>query len=237
MRLILIGCEYSGTTTLAEGVRSWSNEVMGKGKGLVAYHDHWKIPHTSGHRGLDDENFFTPEEQAQFLALSPKAKEMFQRHSLTYHVQPDALRNPDYVAIGLHIENAIYAPMYFDYYVGDQAWARRAVMEHVEETILEFAPDTLLVLVKAPPETIAQRMKDSPHYNPVLQEQDIGRVLDEFAAEYERSAIRNKIAIDTGRATAGDTVQLFVKEMEPYLNDSDLVRILANKAEQRGELL
>ena len=30
MRLILIGCEYSGTTTLAEGVRGWSNEAMGK---------------------------------------------------------------------------------------------------------------------------------------------------------------------------------------------------------------
>ena len=29
MRLILIGCEYSGTTTLAEEVRGWSNEAYG----------------------------------------------------------------------------------------------------------------------------------------------------------------------------------------------------------------
>ena len=235
MRLILIGCEYSGTTTLAEGVRRWSNEAMGKGKGLVAYHDHWKIPHTSGHRGLDDENFFTPEEQAQFLALSPKAKEMFQRHSLTYHVQPDALRNPDYVAIGLHIENAIYAPLYFDYYVGDQAWARRAVMDHVEEAILEFAPDTLLVLVKASADTIASRMTENPHYNSALREQDIQRVLDEFQAEHERSAIRNKLTIDTGSTTAEETLAAFVNGMEPYLNDTDLERIRAHKAEQRGD--
>ena len=237
MRLILIGCEYAGTTTLAEGIRTWSNEVMGKGKGLLAYHDHWKIPHTSGHPGLDDENLFTHEEQEQVLALSPKAKDMIQRHNITYHVQPDALRNPDYVAIGLHIENAIYAPMYFGYYVGDQAWAKRAVMEHVEQTIVEFAPDMLLVLVKASPETIAARIKGSPHHNPVLQEGDIEQVLGEFEAEYDRSAIRNKFVLDNTAATVEETLAQCVEEMEPYLNETDRMRILTHSARQKGEWL
>ena len=34
MRVILIGCEYAGTTTLADGIQRWSHEVMGEGNGL-----------------------------------------------------------------------------------------------------------------------------------------------------------------------------------------------------------
>jgi len=235
MRVVLIGCEYAGTTTLAEGIRSWSNQVMGKGKGLVAYHDHWKIPHTSGHPGLDDENLFTPEEQEQVLALSPKAKEMIQRHNITYHIAPGALQNPDYLAIGLHIENAIYAPMYFDYFVGDQAWARPALIKHFEEIIVELAPTMPLVLVKASPETITRRMKESPHHNPVLQSPDIKQVLDEFEAGYENSAILNKFTIDTSQGTTEDTLARFIEQFEPYLNETDRVRILTHNARQTGD--
>ena len=217
MRLILIGCEYAGTTTLAEGVRSWSNEVMGKGNGLRPYHDHWKIPHTSGHVGLDDENIFTPEEQKQFLALTPKAKEMFQRHNITYHVQPDALRNPDYV--------------------GDSAWMKRAVIDHIEEVILEFAPTMPLVLVKASPKAIKERMKAGPHHNQVISEDDIGRVSDEFEAEFERSAIGNKLTIDTTEGTPEETLERFLEQFEPHLTESDTLRILTHRASQSGDWL
>ena len=237
MRLILIGCEYAGTTTLAEGIRSWSHRVMGEGKGLRAYHDHWKIPHTSGHVGLDDENIFTPEEQKQFLALTPKAKEMFQRHNITYHVQPDALRNPDYVSIGLHIENGIYAPIYFDYYVGDSAWMKRAVIDHIEEVILEFAATMPLVLVKASPKAIKERMKAGPHHNQVISEDDIGRVSDEFEAEFERSAIGNKLTIDTTEGTPEETLERFLEQFEPHFTESDTLRILTHRASQSGDWL
>ena len=235
MRLILIGCEYSGTTTLAEGVRGWSNEAMGKGKGLVAYHDHWKIPHTSGHRGLDDENFFTPEEQAQFLALSPKAKEMFQRHSLTYHVQPDALRNPDYVAIGAAHRKRDLCPYILRLLRGRPGLGaqggdgpRRGDHSRVCTRHASRAG-----------EGRGRYDRESDDREPSLQlgaaEQDIQRVLDEFQAEHERSAIRNKLTIDTGPTTAEETLAAFVNGMEPYLNDTDLERILAHKAEQRGD--
>ena len=49
-------------------------------------------------------NLCTPEEQQQILALSPKAKKMIQRHNMAYHTTPEALRSPDYLTIGLHIE-------------------------------------------------------------------------------------------------------------------------------------
>ena len=227
MRLILIGCEYSGTTALAEAIRTWSNEVMGKG--LQLYHDHWKIPHTSGHPGFD-EFTFSEEEQEQVLALSPMAKEMIQRHSLYYHISPESLRNSDYLAVGLHIENAIYGPRYFGYYVGDRAWARSSSIEHIEHSILELAPDMVLVLVKASPETIARPIRESPNHNPVLRAEDIEGVLGEFETEHEKSAFRNEFTLDTSRATVEETLGQFVKEFEPYLTEADQTRILAHKS-------
>ena len=235
MRGILIGCEYAGTTTLADGIQRWSHEVMGEGNGLRAFHDHWKIPHVSGHPGLDDENLFTPEEQEQFLALTPKTKEMIQRYSVTYHLTPGALRNPDYVSVGLHIENAIYGALYFGYYTGEQAWMRRAILDHFEESILEFAPDMPLVLVKASPETIARRMKENPHPNGLLKEPDIEKVLEEFETEFERSSMRNKFSIDTTGNTPEETLARFLEEFEPYLNETDKLRILIHRARRRGE--
>ena len=83
MKLILVGCEYSGTTTLALRINNWLTDLTGAGFRLI--HDHWKLPHTSGHLPEDTDNFLTPEEQAQVLGLSPKLKEMHQRHSLYYH--------------------------------------------------------------------------------------------------------------------------------------------------------
>ena len=47
MRLILVGCEYVGTTKLANAIDDWMASSMGVRFSLI--HDHWKIPHTSGH--------------------------------------------------------------------------------------------------------------------------------------------------------------------------------------------
>ena len=44
MRLILVGCEYSGTSTLGYLIGRWANEALGDDFG---FHDHWQIPHVS----------------------------------------------------------------------------------------------------------------------------------------------------------------------------------------------
>ena len=90
MRLILVGCEYSGTTTLAEAISEWAKEVMGGGFG---FHDHWKIPHVSHPPGL------TAEEQEQFMALSPNLKEMFQRYHIEYHLSPSFYGDPHHNSV------------------------------------------------------------------------------------------------------------------------------------------
>ena len=41
MRLILIGCEYAGKTTLANEITKWLKETTGGGR---TFHDHFTIP-------------------------------------------------------------------------------------------------------------------------------------------------------------------------------------------------
>ena len=106
MRLILVGCEYSGTTTLSEAISEWAKEVMGGG---FRFHDHWKVPHVSHPPGL------TAEEQEQFLALSPNLKEMFQRYHMEYHLSPSFYGDPHHNSVGFHIDEAVYAPLYYGY--------------------------------------------------------------------------------------------------------------------------
>ena len=45
MNLILIGGEYSGTTTLASKISEWGKKTFGGDH--HGWHDHWKIPHLS----------------------------------------------------------------------------------------------------------------------------------------------------------------------------------------------
>ena len=90
MKILLLGCEYSGTTTLAQNIFDWGQNTMGANFGL--FHDHWKIPHVTGHWPIDTESFATHQEQAELLQLNPKMKEQMQRHNLYYHIQPGAFK-------------------------------------------------------------------------------------------------------------------------------------------------
>ena len=69
MRVIAIGCEYSGVTTLLNALTEW-----GTSRG-IAFHtdDHFAIPGGGPGGGLD------AAEQAEFLTVAPGIKERFQR--------------------------------------------------------------------------------------------------------------------------------------------------------------
>ena len=227
MRLILAGCEYSGTTTLAHAIDDWMASTMGARFSLI--HDHYKVPHTSGHP--DDT---TPEERKQILALSPKLKEMTQRHSLYYHVQPGSFDVPDWMVIGLHIEDAVYGPLYFGYGGDGDRHDRKVVSMQVERAIMRFAPDVVLVHVKASPEVIARRMKESPHEPGLVPEKDVPTVLRLFEEACSRSTLRHRITLDTSKGSLRDTVAEFAGKVEPMLTDTDRLRILAHQALKRS---
>ena len=107
MRVIIIGCEYTGTTTLGYGIREWATRNIG-GIEFDLVHDHWKIPHTINHP-----SDMTDEEQEQYMALSPRIKEAAQRHNLYYHTI--AKRDTDGIVVGYYFEDTIYAGLYYGY--------------------------------------------------------------------------------------------------------------------------
>lgn len=220
MQLILAGCEYSGTTTLAHAIDDWLAANMGARFSLI--HDHWKIPHTSGHP--DDT---TPEEQAWLLEATPKIKEMHQRHSLYYHVQPGSFTANDHMMIGAHIEDAVYGPMYFGYGQKGSAHDRELVAHQVERTILRFTNDTVLVHVETDTDVIEKRMQDDPHEHQVIGKNDIEAVKTRFSDLVAWSLLGHKITINNS-GTMEETMAEFARKIEPHLTDTDRTRILAH---------
>ena len=137
MKLIIIGCEYTGTTTLSKNLFEWSHENMTEGISIV--HDHWKIPDTWGHPHSKSKlKGMTLEEQTQVMNLSPRLLENMQRQSLYYHM-PTKANDDHYIVVGHYIEDGIYAPIYFNYGIqGPYDVDRSVVMKEVERRILEF---------------------------------------------------------------------------------------------------
>ena len=222
MRLIIIGSEYSGTTTLANAVNAWAEETIGI---TMLVHDHWKIPHTINHP-----SDMTEEEQAQYVALSPRIKEAAQRHNLYYHTP--ASRGADGIYVGYYMEDTIYAQLYYGY-GGDGSPGDRRVHSHsIEQRNMEFAPETVLVLVKASPEVIRARLTEKPHQPSVLQEKDIEVVLQMFEDAYKGSAIKRKFTLDTSAATVEKTIAQFERQIEPHLTENDRLRILTRRLSQ-----
>ena len=224
MRLILVGCEYAGKTTLAEEIVAWTGRTMGGGR---VFHDHFTIPNPE----------MTPESQEQFLRVDPQIKEMYQRFMMAHHLSPEFYKGPDHNMVGFHIEEAVYAPLYYGYGGKDSGagtrspqgqrtiWARR-----LDKEVLDIAPDTVLVLLRAAPDVIARRMRESPHTHQAVKEGDIYHVLERFDEEYSLSLITRRFELDTTAATVEDTLAEFVEQIEPYLTQADRLRILTHQA-------
>ena len=224
MRILIVGCEYSGTTTLAKAVFKWGTDELGAEFGLI--HDHWKLPQVGGHTPIDEDSFLNDQEQLELLDVSPRILEQMQRHSLYYHIQPGAFMEgreheqgfyPDYLAVGMHIDDAIYGPLYFNYGAEDQPAPRSVVTQNVERALIESAPDIVLVLLEASVETIVERMHNNPHPHSPLKEGDLNHVISRYKQEYERSLIPNKFQLDTTSSNLETTLDEFVSNMQQYL--------------------
>ena len=231
MKILLLGCEYTGTTTLAQNIFEWGQNNMGADFGL--FHDHWKIPHVTGHWPIDTDSYATDQEQNELINLNPKMKEQMQRHNIYYHIQPGAFKKgeeekqgfyPDYLAIGMHLEDAVYGPMYFGYGREGQPAPRTILTKTVERALLQYASDFVLVLLKASIETIKERMRSNPHPNQVIKSSDIEILLQKFEHEFSNSQIRNKFVIDTTIKDKKQTLNEFITKIEPFLSQDDIDR-------------
>ena len=113
----------------------------------------------------------------------------------------------------------------------------------MEEEILERAPNTILVLMKATPEVIRARMAANTYVDAetlerqklsklfgeptrgVVQDKDVEYVLARFEEEFEASLIKNKLVLDTTSATLEETMAEFVAGITPFLSKADLERL------------
>jgi hypothetical protein len=222
MRLVLVGCEYVGKTTLAHGVAAWIERTMGPPipPGMPPFHDHFTFPDIA-HGGLTDE------ECEQVMALSPRLKSMIQNHQILYHLNPSFYGDHDNIMVGFHIENAVYGPLYHGY--GEDG-SGSAIARNVEGHIMGVAGDTVLVLMRASAQVISRRMGESPHPRGVLKEKDIDHVLKRFEEEYAASIIRYRFVLDTTATTPAETLAQFVEYIQPHLAESDRTRLLAHRA-------
>jgi hypothetical protein len=208
MRLIAVGCEYSGVSTLLDGLMAWGDE-----RGIHHHlDDHFTIP---------DKQFLTPEDARAMIALTPTLKERFQRFQIVYHLR--LIHKYEHILLGgFHIEEEVYGPLY--YYPGKSTIS-------VRQYEPEMPDDTILVHLKAAPQVIAARMQAEPHEHSLVRKQDIQTVLDRFHAGYHASWIQNKFEIDTSNLTPAALLQEFLDRSVAFLNPRDaLTRLMEKRA-------
>lgn len=234
MRLLLIGCEYTGKTTLARHISRWLIESMGRS--VVRWHDHFVVPRLDTHLivraeghgaavGKTDADLNTDEDEEQIMSFRPSVLEQFQRHSIWRHLHPDLFRNDDVLFINHYYADAVYAPLYYGYGKRGSFADRPARARVWDRELLIRASDTVLVLVTASPSTVAARMARRPRVRGILKRDDIEIVLGRFREQYEASLIERKFALDTVNATARQTLAGFVERIRPHLNEADRSRM------------
>ncbi len=200
MRVIALGCEYTGVTTLINGLRDW-----GRARGIHHHlDDHFTIP---------DAYHLSQEEQQAMLGLLPILKERFQRMQIVYHIR--LLHRYEHILLGgFHLEEEVYGPLY--YYPGIQVQET-----HQYET--EMPPDTLLVHLHARPEVIRARLEKTPHPHTLIKKEDIPRLLELFRQQYQHSWLKHKFEIDTSDLKPDQLLQTFLDQSIPHLNTRDML--------------
>ena len=194
MRVIAIGCEYTGVTTLLDGLMDWG-------------HEHGINHHLDDHFTIPDRQHLAPEDKETMVNLSPALKERFQRMQLVYHIR--LMHRFDHILLGgFHIEEAIYGPLY--YYPG-------GVASEIREYEEEMPKDAILVHLTASPEVIQKRMETAPHEYPLIKKGDIPMLLDRFQQEFDASLIPNKLQIDTSDLAPDALLRTFLSQSSRFV--------------------
>ena len=203
MRLVVVGCEYAGKSTLIDGLMEW-----GAGNGLHFHlDDHFSIP---------DRQFLSDADTRVMAELPPVIKERYQRFQIFYHVHV-LEDHEDCLVGGFHIEEKIYGRRY---YYPENVFP----MRYLRKLESMLPPDTILLLLEAEPETIRRRMREAPHPYPVVPPEDVESVSREFAEEYRHSWLERKFRIDTTGMSGEELLAAFRRQVVPYLADRDLNR-------------
>lgn len=224
MRLILIGCEWTGKKTLSQEIVQWWRGLTGTQ--AYFFHDHFTPPFEGQDNPTTD-----PRENEQVAVLNPWLQERFQRFQIEYHIRP-FVHDDDLLVINHYYGDAVYAPLYYGYGKPGEAGDRRTLARYWDHVMLEVFPDTVLVLMKASPSTVRQRMRLNPRPKCPIKDPDVERVLDLFEEQFNSSLISifRRFVLDTTSASVEETMGEFVRGIEPLLSEKDSLRILRHRA-------
>jgi len=227
MNLVLMGCEYSGKTSLAIAISRWL--IAEHGRPYVRWHNHFVLPKVDQHLivrpGVDDYTFLqnlgkqledlnTAEDEAQLLTMRPNLLEQFMRHMIWRHLYSDNFTNAeDYLLINFYFADAVYAPLYYGYGEPGSFADRQQRARAWDAELLRHAPDVVLVLVHASPEVVRQRMRAHPRPRCILRAPDVERVQTKFEQEFARSLIKRRFTLDTTMTPVDETLRKFKEQL------------------------
>lgn len=155
--------------------------------------------------------------------------EQFSRYILLYHTHPSFYSRPDQVVVNWYYGDAVYAPLYYGF-GGPGEYADRQVMARTYDAmVIELAPDTILVQLRASAEVIRRRRDEDPQPKPLPRDEDLDLVIRRFDEEFEQSLIQNRIVLDTSETTPGQTLQECQRLVEPHITPNDRLRILTHR--------
>jgi len=203
MRLIVIGCEYTGKSTLAQALHEWGQE-----RG-IRYHmdDHFALP--------DSQTLKDPADRRAMNEAPEAIKERFQRFQIAYHVRL-LHKYENILLVGFHTEEAVYGHRY--YYPGlgksfelPQSWEK------------DMPGDTILAMLTARPEVVRARMESAPHDYSLVPPADVDEILEAFRVEFGRSWLQKRFQIDTSDLSPGELLPAFLDASAPYLTARDLI--------------
>ena len=230
MNLIIVGCEYTGKTTLGNNIVKWTDSNVGIGRG---FHDHFTIP-----------NLELGEEAADYLLNGPiQLKEMYQRFMIAHHLSRKFYEGPDQSMIGFHIEEAVYAPLYYGYGGVDSGAPKRSLLgqrslmaREVEKELLKVARNPVLVLLTSAAATINERMESNRHERQTIKKSDVPYLLESFHNEFENSLLPKKFILDTTNTTPEQTFDEFMTKYQPYTTGDDFQKDFQEKRAEQIEL-
>lgn len=243
MRLLIVGCDYAGKTTLVRRISRWMIDSMGLP--YVRWHDHFVVPRLDRHLivhagadapvvGKDESDLNTAEDEEQILSLRPMVLEQLQRHNVWRHLHPDSFREEDSLFVNHYYAEAVYAPLYYGYGEPGSFADRTGRARAWDRELLLQAPDIVLVLVECSPHLIRERMACGRRPRCILREQDADRVTRLFREQFDASLLPAKFSLDTSGGSPDEAFASFHRQVEPYLTDADRRRQATCRARQRS---
>ena len=204
MRIIIVGTEYVGKSTLVDLLGDYYRK---RGR-YVHPDDHFSLPDSS----------LSPESRAASVGFGNDVKERMQRMQIHYHIE--VFRSYENVMIsGWHIEEAVYTAMYGEdpdspYYPNYGYGFQRLY----ESMVLEArVPNLVLLHMTASDEAIRQRMQAAPHEYQIVKEEHIGDAKRRFEEEVEKSLFTHKgrrLELDTTDQTPQESLDELLRLSE-----------------------